>query len=196
MQDEKLYKALGKVFEDAGDFFRNIDNKIVYPVGVGFITAYLTLFSLVSCEEKQQVVPTAPETPEIENPATEIQGRQGIKDGITYALSKKGITTYSIVDLGEGKYVAVIGPNKAGYFDIVAHIDINGDGIDDLDLAGNYVTDGEAKQNVADSTHSKNKETKKSSTPPVTTQEYIKNGFGTWAEDMLEKYGLAKGVHL
>lgn len=147
---------------------RDFLKKCAYVVGGTTVGGIL---SISGCKNNT----TIPDIPE--QPATEEEGRDAMKDGITSKLNQKGYR----FEISEDKKVYT---DREGKFDIFASVDTNGDEKYDFGLAGNYVTDGESLQGLSDEDRLKTLEISKG-TSPLTDYNYIKGKTEEWVENHL-----------
>jgi len=117
---------------------------------------------------------SSPFTPPIDKPATEIEGREAMKEAAISVMGEKGYT-YEI------KNDVNLYTNKSGRYDVGVFADRNNDGQHDLVLGMNYITDGESRQNLNDTATYKLKEIVKTD---LTTKEYLTEEFKKWMRDV------------
>lgn len=156
----------GKLYEE--DYLENPGRrKFLGDAIIIGSSALLAVSQLIACK--------SPHGPDIDlKPATEIEGREAMKEAATTVMSEKGYTH-------EIKYDVNFYTNKPGRYDVGVFIDRNGDGQYDLRLGMNYVTEGENRQNLQDTATYKFKEIVKTD---LTTKSYLTEEFKKWMRDV------------
>lgn len=156
----------GKLYEE--DYLENPGRRKFFKDIVTYgPPTLLAVSQLIACK--------SPHGPDIDlKPATEIEGREAMKNAADTVMSEKGYT-YEI------KYDVNFYTNKPGRYDVGVFIDTNSDGQDDLKLGMNYVTEGENRQNLQDTARYKFKEIVKTD---LTTKSYLTEEFKKWMRDV------------